>query len=234
MPSRSAAPAPGARRDRGLQTRGEIVAAAERHFAERGFEATRLDDIAADVGIRRAAIFYHFGDKQDLYSAVLDEIFGDWAAALPSVGSPAERLEAALTGWIDFVAERPSVARLILREAANSRPGEVSPFVRAGSAPVEWFRGLIDEGIASGELKPLIEPHRFTSLMGAVTVFHFAAMPWLTLDDPFDPRSLAELDKLKREVLLVARGMLGIETGRETPKPERNRWISSSHRSNRR
>jgi TetR/AcrR family transcriptional regulator len=234
MSSRSARPAPVARRDRGLQTHAEIVAAAERHFAERGFEATRLDDIAADVGIRRAAIFYHFGDKQDLYSAVLDELFGDWTAALPSVGSPAERLEAALTGWIDFVAERPTVARLILREAANSQPGVVSAFVRAGKAPVEWFRRVIAEGVATGELKPLIEPHRFTSLMGAVTVFHFAAMPWLTLDTPFDPQSRAELDKLKHEVLLVARGMLGIETGRETRIPERDRWISKSHRSNRR
>ena len=82
--------------------------------------------------------------------------------------------------------------------------------MRAGSAPVEWFRALIDEGIASGELHPLIEPHRFTSLMGALTVFHFAAMPWLTLDQPFDPWSGAELEKHKREILLIARGMLGI------------------------
>ena len=88
----------------------------------------------------------------------------------------------------------------------------VSPFVRAGSAPVEWFRALIDEGVASGELKPLTDPHRFISLMGATTVFHFAAMPWLTPDVPFDPWSRAELEKHKREILLVARSMLGIES----------------------
>ena len=218
MPSRSAAPISIGRRDRGLQTCAEIVAAAERHFAERGFEATRLDDIAADVGIRRAAIFYHFGSKQELYAAVLTRVFGDWTAALPSAGGPVERLTDALTGWIDYVAERPTVARLILREAANSRPGVVSAFVRAGSAPVEWFRALIDEGVASGELKPMIEPHRFTSLMGAITVFHFAAMPWLTLDKPFDPWSRVELEKHKQEVLLVARSMLGIATAQPKRK----------------
>lgn len=220
MPKRAAAPKPVRRRSSGLRTRAEIVAAAERHFAEQGFEATRLDDIAADVGIRRAAIFYHFGDKQDLYAAVLEAVFGDWDAALPRDGSPAERLEASLIEWIDYVARRPSVARLILREAANSQPGVVSPFVRAGSAPVEWFRAVIDEGVASGELKPLIEPHRFTSLMGAITVFHFAAMPWLSLAPPFDPWSQSELEKHKREILLVARGMLGIET---QPKPRPGR-----------
>jgi TetR/AcrR family transcriptional regulator len=211
MPVRSAALTPVSRRDRGLQTRAEIVAAAERHFAERGFEATRLDDIAADVGIRRAAIFYHFGDKQELYAEVLDEVFRGAIATLPSHGSVAERLEASLIGWIDYVARRPSVARLILREAANARPGIESPFVRAGRAPVEMFRSLIQEGVASGELTPRVDPHRFISLMGATTVFHFAAMPWLTIDVSFDVWSEAALAEHKREILLVARSMLGIE-----------------------
>jgi TetR/AcrR family transcriptional regulator len=215
MPPRASAPKPVRRRSNGLRTRAEIVAAAERQFAERGFQATRLEDIAAQVGIRRAAIFYHFGDKQELYAAVLEEVFRDWTEALPTSGSAAERLEASLTGWIDYVARRPTVARLILREAANSHPGKVTPFLRAGSTSVDWFRAVIDEGIASGELEPRIEPYRFMSLMGAVTVFHFASMPWLALNEPVDPWGEGELEKHKREILLVARVMLGIRSGPE-------------------
>jgi TetR/AcrR family transcriptional regulator len=199
------------RRSSGLRTRAQIVAAAERRFAERGFEAARLEDIAADVGIRRAAIFYYFRDKDELYSAVLDEILTAGMATLPSHGSVVERLEASLIGWIDYVARRPSVARLILREAAGAQPGAASPLVRVGRTPVERFRELIAEGLASGELKPQTDPHRVISLMGATTVFHFAAMPWLTADVPFDPWSPAEIEKHKREILLVARAMLGIE-----------------------
>ena len=56
------------------------------------------------------------------------------------------------------------------------------------------------------------------SLMGAITVFHFAAMPWLTLNVPVEPWSRAELDKHKREVPLVARGMLGIQAEAGTPR----------------
>src|SRR5512145_2495096 len=212
MSRKAAAIRPVRHRSSGHQTRAEILAAAERHFAERGFEAARLEDIAADVGIRRAAIFYYFGDKEELYAAVLDELFDAAMATLPSHGSAVERLEGALIGWIDFVARRPSVARLILREAASAQPGTASPLVRVGRAPVEWFRALIDEGVASGELKPLADPHRFISLMGATTVFHFAAMPWLIHDAPLDPWSRSELEKLKREILLVARSMLGIES----------------------
>jgi hypothetical protein len=47
------------------------------------------------------------------------------------------------------------------------------------------------------------------SLMGAATVFHFAAMPWLTAGVPFDPWNAAELEKHKREIVLAARTMLG-------------------------
>ena len=139
-------------------------------------------------------------------------------ATLPSHGKRVERLEASLIGWIDYVARRPSVARLILREAANAQPGAASPLVRLGRAPVEWFRALIDEGVASGELKPQTDPHRVISLMGAATVFRFAAMPWLALDAPFDPWSRTELEKHKREILMVARAMLGIESRPPTRK----------------
>jgi len=211
MPRKATAPRPVRRRSNGLRTRVEIVAAAERHFAEQGYEATRLDDVADEVGIRRAAIFYHFGDKQELYAAVLDEVFRDLTVDLPTGGRAVERLEASLAGWIEFVAQRPNVARLILREAAGARPGAATPFVLAGKATGEWFRALLLEGIASGEFRPRVEPERFMGLIASIAFFHFAAMAWLTLDSPVDPWSRAELEKHKQELLLVARGLLGID-----------------------
>jgi len=214
MSPKNAATIPVRRRRSGEQTRAEILAAAERHFAERGFEAALLEDIAADVGIRRAAIFYYFGDKQELYAAVLNEVLGDAIGVLPTQGTAVERLEASLIGWIDYVAQRPTVARLILREAANAQPGVASTLMRAGTAHVGMLRAVVEEGVASGELKPEADVHRFISLMGATTVFHFAAMPWLTPDVPFDPGNPAQLEKHKDEILRVARGLLGIKSRR--------------------
>jgi TetR/AcrR family transcriptional regulator len=201
------------RRNDGLRTRAGIVAAAERHFAERGFRDTRLGDIAAEVGIRRASLSYHFADKQDLYTAVLEAVFADWSKALPSGGSVVQRLEAAMASWIDFVAEHPSAARLLLRELANAQPEKIAAFLRTGGAEVRWFETLIEEGTASGELHPQVEPHRFMSLMAAIAVVQFAAIPWLSLRVPTHPRDREELEQRKREILLVARTLLGYERG---------------------
>ena len=63
-------------------TRDQILDAAEAVFAEKGFAAARLEDVAERVGIRRASIVYYFRDKQQLYDAVLTTVFGGSAARL--------------------------------------------------------------------------------------------------------------------------------------------------------
>jgi TetR/AcrR family transcriptional regulator len=219
MHPESGTTSPVGRRSNGVRTRAEIVAAAERQFAERGFRDTSLGDIAAAVGIRRTSISYHFSSKLELYTAVLETVFAGWAEALPSSGTAAERLEAAMTGWIDFVAQRPTAARLILRDAVNAQPGKIAAFLRSGGAVVEWFEALIDEGVTTGEFHPKIESQRFLSVMGAITVVHFADIPWLSVRVPVDPSDREELEKHKREILLVARTLLGYEPGSRAVPP---------------
>ena len=220
QPSSNPTP-PVRRRSNGIRTRAEIIATAECHFAERGFQDTRLGDIAAEVGIRRASLAYHFSDKQDLYSAVLEAVFADWSESLPTGGSAVRRLEAAMASWIDFVAERPHAARLLLRELANAQPEKIAAFLRTGGAEVRWFETLIDEGVAAGELHPKVEPHRFMSLMAAIAVFQFAAIPWLSLRVPADPQDREQVEKRKREILLVARTLLGYEPPTVAPRSGR-------------
>lgn len=76
--------------ERGDETRRRIVEAAMHHFAERGFRGARLEDIAADVGITRAAVLKHFGTKDELFFQVHREA----VLALPAyLEAPAEILE---------------------------------------------------------------------------------------------------------------------------------------------
>ncbi len=96
---------------RSERTRASILAAAETLFAERGFAETRLEDVAAAVGIRRASIVYYFADKPALYDAVLADVFGGLLARIEPVlngaGALAERAITAVSTWIDYVAARP-------------------------------------------------------------------------------------------------------------------------------
>ncbi len=160
--------------------------------------------------MRRAAIFYHFADKRALYEAVLRAAFGAFEPELPAVGPAGERLEAAIGAWVDFVGRRPTVARLILREAADARPGQQSGLAPIAGPLVGWFRELVAQGVRSGELDGTADPEQFISLMGAATVFHTAAMPSLTPGASLDPPTRQALELHKAAMLRVAHMVLGI------------------------
>ena len=200
---------------RSERTRASILDAAETLFAERGFAETRLEDVAAAVGIRRASIVYYFADKAALYDAVLADVFGDLLARIEPVlttNAPlAERGVAAVSAWIDTIAARPSMARILLREVADGRAGHEPPLIRHTRA----FHALIGRVIAESPADPMasappVEPLQIASLVAGWTVFFVAAMPALLPGAQFDPLAADQLAAHKREVLGAVRRMLGI------------------------
>lgn len=64
-------------------TREKILAAAGRVFARKGFQAARLDEVAADAGLTKGAIYWHFRSKNDLFFALLDHKFSQHIAPVP-------------------------------------------------------------------------------------------------------------------------------------------------------
>ena len=200
---------------RSERTRAAILAAAEILFAERGFAETRLEDVAAAVGIRRASIVYYFADKPALYDAVLGDVFGGLLAriepALISTAPLAERAVAAVSVWIDTIAARPSTARILLREVADGRTGHEPPLVKHTRA----FFALIGRVIAASPADPMatappVDPVHIASVVAGSTVFFVAAMPVLLPGTNFDPLAAAHLAAHKSEVLGTVRRLLGI------------------------
>jgi len=104
-----------------------LLAAAEREFARAGYQAARLEDIAAEAGIQRASLLHHFGSKEALYSAMVGRSFAALGAALaePTLepGRFERRLERLVRAFAEFVDARPALARIILRELI----GEAGP-----------------------------------------------------------------------------------------------------------
>jgi AcrR family transcriptional regulator len=84
---------------KGRNRRQQILEAAARHFSDRGFHATSMRDIAADVGFLVGSIYYHFDSKDALFVAVhgaaVEMMTNAVQAALVGIAAPWDRLEAA-------------------------------------------------------------------------------------------------------------------------------------------
>jgi TetR/AcrR family transcriptional regulator len=201
------------------RTRAAILSAAERLFAQRGYAATRLEDVGEVVGVKRAALFYHFRDKQTLYDAVIEDAFGGLVARLDeafTVPSPiAARVERAVEVWVDAVLARPTLARLILRYAAEAEEHPTQSLFPAAERLLRMGFSLFEEGRASGELQPLHDGpfHAASALIGA-TVFYVSALVPLLPPGAFDPLAREEVAAHKRDALRTARRLFGIRAPR--------------------
>lgn len=137
------------------RTAGEILPAAERAFGARGFDGTRLADIAASAGISRPSLLYHYPSKEALYAAVVRWAFGDLAARLAGVLSAPRSSEAALVSVVEafrsFLGERPSLSRLLVRELMNDRGPGRAVLV----AEIVPLLDLVEAGLSSGGENPL-------------------------------------------------------------------------------
>jgi TetR/AcrR family transcriptional regulator len=201
---------------RGGRKRAVILDAAERLFSSRGYAATRLEDVAEEVGLTRAALFYHFRDKQTLYDAMIVDAFGSFATKLDSIltssgGTIAERIQMAVEAWVDTIVSRPTLARLILRFVAD---GIAQPwqriFLNNEQIPAKFF-SLFEEGRRTGELNPLHDdPFHVSSAVIGTTVFYVGALSALVPHGQFEPLAPEQITAHKREVLQTTRRLLGI------------------------
>ena len=104
-----------------------ILDAAERLFAEHGYEATSLNQVGTAAGVSRGTPGYFFRSKAELYQAVLDRSFAEVRdavragreRALASNEDHETILAGAVSDYFDFLAARPNFVRLIEREALN-------------------------------------------------------------------------------------------------------------------
>ena len=162
-------------------TRAQLLDAAEALFAERGFDATRLEDVARAVGIRRASIVYHFRDKRAVYHAVLERVLEALRQALSQAlagsGSPTQRVEAAVEAWVGFLEVRPAFGPLLLRELANagSSDGALAERVGGFEALVRDFRAELER--RDEHFDDPIDPAHFAAAIAGATVIYSVSLP---------------------------------------------------------
>lgn len=184
------------------QSRAAILHAAVREFAREGIAGARTDAIARSARVNKALLYYYFKDKEALYVAVLDQVFGGVNAciqqALAQPLPPRQRLLAYVAAHFDYIAGNPLYPRIVQGEmmrAGRANSAQFETVVRQYFRPV--FTGLSEllrEGMDSGDFRR-VNPWHFIPAMVSVIVFHFNTGPVLralTGRDPLDPELIAE------------------------------------------
>jgi AcrR family transcriptional regulator len=161
-PSKAQAPVrgrPSNRAERAADRRQAIIDAAFDEFIERGYAATRLDDIAGRAGVAKGTIYLHFKDKQTLFQELVRSALGPLIGRLAAPPAPGGSVRAALENFAEnFVREvvetrRGSIVRLIIAE--GPRFPDIADFYyrEVVSRGLAGMRALIELGIQRGEIK---------------------------------------------------------------------------------
>ena len=102
-----------------------ILRAAERIFARAGFEGATMADIADEAGLPKANLHYYFGNKRELYRAVLDAVLHDWLTPLETItpdADPAQALRDYIELKMALAHERPDASRVFANELLHGAP----------------------------------------------------------------------------------------------------------------
>ncbi|HZQ51403.1 MAG TPA: helix-turn-helix domain-containing protein [Bryobacteraceae bacterium] len=182
---------PNKHQQRSEATRAKLLQAAQRIFARDGFEAARIEDIAAEAGHSRGAFYANFHTKQDLFLALLEqqvkEHSGKLLSALEACETPEQRLEALREYYAKRIGDRRWVMltlefKLFALRHSRLRPKLVEAHRRIrGSKNIEAIRSLLP---ARAQCELETDGERRAALEGVLN--------GLVLEQAYDPKRLSE------------------------------------------
>jgi AcrR family transcriptional regulator len=203
-------PAPKFRR-RKTDRPGEIVAAAQAVFAERGFAAARLDEIAARAGVSKGALYLYFETKEDLFRAVVHDAVSPrinaMAAMISSYDGPfAELARMALPRAAQVITESGAgaVVKMVVGESRNFPELAKVWHDEVIAKGLGAISGQIEKAQARGEVRPGDPRTHAFSLMGPI----FLGVVWTETFTPIGGTPVDVVAVARQHVETVLGGLL--------------------------
>lgn len=169
-------PPKGSRAARTRATEDRILAVALESFGTKGFDSVSLDDLAAELGITKQAILYHWPSKRALLDAVIDraalDLIMEFDGALSEEGSGWSRVESVVRRIFRVAMRRPELLGLIREisrlggDAALRVTTDLEPFV---SRATDYFRREMDAGRIRQCDPELLLVSAYSTVLGAAT-----------------------------------------------------------------
>jgi AcrR family transcriptional regulator len=199
--------------------RERILAVAIRSFSTVGYEGTTTAGVAREAGVTQPLVHHHFGSKEGLWEAAMEELFRDVRTlTTPRDGSPTERLLDPIEQFVRFVSARPEATRVVAREGAAPSPRLTHLVARYLREPFREVVAAVRDGQRAGVIATDVRPELvlFLILGAGSHLFDVTALARESVGvDATAPATREDFVRLLREVL---RGGIFRDAGARTPK----------------
>ncbi len=143
-------------------TRRDVVEAAGRLFAQKGYHGTSMRDLGRELGLLGSSLYAHISSKEDLLVEVVDRgaaMFQESAdRALSAPGSAVDRLRALVAGHVGVVLGHMDEVRTFLNEARALDDGHRARVLAARDRYEQAFRQVLAEGVEEGSFRADLDP----------------------------------------------------------------------------
>lgn len=180
------------------QRRAQLIEVGRRVFADRGFEATTVEEVAARAKVSKPIVYQHFGGKEGLYAVVVDREMAQIVAAITaaiSKGSPRHRTEQAVLAFLGYAASNPEGFRVLAHDAPASEAGGMSSVMSEVAERVGEVFALNFKAAGYDPKTAPIYAHALVGMVSAVANWwvdarkpkievvasHIAALAWMGL-----------------------------------------------------
>jgi TetR/AcrR family fatty acid metabolism transcriptional regulator len=183
--------------------RQQLLGAAVRVFARKGFHASRVGDIAEEAGVAHGLLYHYFKSKDQVLEAVFHE---NWSILIARIESVEETDEPAadqirhiaaivLRTWLHL----PDVVRVVIQEFGRSP--ELGERIGELTLPIDALQRVIARGIERGEFRKEIDPaFAATVVYGSIDELLTA---WVLGRLPSDEEAVARAEQTLVEVILL-------------------------------
>lgn len=209
-----------------------ILEAAKKEFAAHGLAGARIDRIAAEADANKRMLYYHVGNKEDLYLAVLEAAYEKIRAE--ERGLDLEHLDpsAAIARLIDFtwnyfIRNPEFLALLNTENVAKARNLKRSTKVKSMHSPfVEMIRTIVDRGVETGEFRVAMDPVQLYISIAGLCFFYLSNSATLSF---IFGRDLLKKDAKEERLQHVIMLVLAALTGRPGAMPAPMAPVHDSH-----
>jgi AcrR family transcriptional regulator len=175
---------PASRRGRPKQrdaeaTRDEILQAATEEFADKGLHGARVEEIAARTATSKHMIYYYFGSKDGLYSAVLERAYAGFRTAERAIDynslEPAEALATLAGNTFDAHLNNPHTIRILMSENLDrARHAKEIDHSEQRQLVLDTTHAILARGVTAGKFRDDIDPLGFHLMISAFSFFFVA------------------------------------------------------------